>query len=69
MGEKRGDAPADANSEGSFIPVPAFNDGHLTSHVASWSMEDLVGMAVVGAGSVVGVVVGHCACWCFGGKL
>ena len=50
--------PANADGEGSLAPVPAFNDGHFASHVASWSVEDFMGMAVVAAWSVVSVPVG-----------
>ena len=53
------DLPANAYCEGSFIPVPAFDDGHLASHVASWSVEDFVGVAVVSSWGIVGVAVGR----------
>lgn len=68
MGERS--SPANADSEGPLTPVPAFNDGHLAAHVASWAVEDLVRVAVVGAWSVVGVgCVGHCDCFVVSCKL
>jgi hypothetical protein len=57
---RRGNAsyiPSDANGKSAFRPVSAFNDRHLSSHIASRSVKDLVGMAVVGGGEVVRVAM------------
>jgi hypothetical protein len=39
--------PAYADSEGSIFPVTPFNDRHLASKEAAWSIEYLMCMAMV----------------------
>ena len=48
--------PTDTNSEGTILPVSAFDQGHLAVDVGAWAIEDIVGMAVAVEGVIVGVV-------------
>jgi hypothetical protein len=61
--------PADTNSEGTIVPVSAFDQRHLTVDVGAWTIEDIVGMAVAVEGVIVGVVnaavVGVRVCHCY----
>lgn len=45
--------PSDSNSKSTFRPVPSLNDRHLPSHVTSGSIEDFVGVAVIGRGEIM----------------
>ena len=47
--------PSNSNSKSTFRPVSSLDDGHLAAHIAARSVEDLVGVAMVCCGVVVGV--------------
>jgi hypothetical protein len=49
--------PSNSNSKSTFRPISPFNDRHLSSHVASGSLEDLVRVPVIGCGNSVRVVM------------
>jgi hypothetical protein len=49
--------PSDSNSKSTFRPVSSLDYRHLAAHVATWSVEDLVGVSVVCCGVVVRVGV------------
>lgn len=34
--------PTDTNSEGTIVPVSAFDQRHLTVDVGAWTIEDIV---------------------------
>jgi hypothetical protein len=49
--------PSDANGKSTLRPVSSFNNRHFSSHVAPWSIEDLVGVSVIGSGEIVTVAM------------
>lgn len=49
--------PSNANGKSTLRPVSSLNDRHLSSHIAPWSIEDLVGVAVIGSGEVMTVAM------------
>ncbi len=57
MRSNRSNIPANSNSESTFRPISAFNERHLSSHVASGSVEDLVSVPVICGGSFMRVVM------------
>ena len=57
--------PSNANGKSSVLPVSSLDNWHFTAYIASRTIEDLMGMAMVGGrvrvrGTVVGVAVRHC---------
>jgi hypothetical protein len=54
---KRSFIPSDSNRKSTFRPVSSLNDGHLPSHVAPWTIKNLVGVAVIGCREVVAVTM------------
>lgn len=55
--------PTDADGEGSFVPVAAFDDGEFAVGEGAGTGEDLVAVAVGGGGEGLGVGVCHCLRW------
>jgi hypothetical protein len=54
--EQRCYIPSNAHSESTLRPFSSLDDGHLTANVAARTVEDLVGVAVIGGTeAVVGV--------------
>lgn len=54
-------SPSDSYSESSLIPVPSVYDGHLSAEIASGTVKDLVGVAVLSGRGVTIVGVGSAA--------
>lgn len=46
------DIPTNAYSERTFLPVAALDDGHFAAEEGAGAVEDLVGVAMVGAAGV-----------------
>lgn len=65
---ENGNIPTNTNSEGTILPVSAFDQGHLAVDVGAWAIEDIVCMAVAVEGVIVGMVnagvVGVRVCHC-----
>lgn len=51
--------PANAYGESSVAPVSPFYYGHLASEIASRTVEDLVGVAMLGGGKAVMGMASH----------
>ena len=47
--------PTNAHREGSLIPIPARDYGHLSHGKRSWTVEDLVGMPMLGGIEPIGM--------------
>jgi len=47
--------PSDSNGKSTARPISPFDERHLAAHIAPWSIKDLVGMAMVCCGVIMGM--------------
>ena len=53
-----GAIPTNAHCECAFLPVSAFDKGHLTCGIGAGPVEDVMGVAMFGSGEGLGMGVG-----------
>ena len=53
--QKESILPSNTDSESTFRPISSFDNWHLSTHIAARSIQDLMGVTVVGGWGIVRV--------------